>query len=87
MDDILLVGGGTLTMYLMKFHTTGCVGLEAGVCGEVDNVHKHLIPPKLFKPFAHFTISYKRWLSVCFSQMFSCQGSHGGFGETLSREP
>lgn len=36
---------------------SGCVGLEAGVCGEVDNVHKHLIPPFVSK-----------WLSVCFSQ-------------------
>lgn len=43
--------------YLIRIHTTKCnsghIGLEAGVCGEVDKVHKHLIPPKMFSSFAY----------------------------------
>lgn len=48
-----------LVSCLMSFNITkGCsghIGLEAGVCGEVDKVHKHLFPPRLFYPFAYFT--------------------------------
>lgn len=59
LDSVLFSGGRRvedilyLVAYLTRFHATKCdcgerVGLEAGVCGEVDNVHKHLFPPKLF---------------------------------------
>lgn len=51
------------------FHTMKCnwgrLGLEAGVCGEVDKVHKHLIPPKLFFFFKPLVFK-KKWLAVCF---------------------